>query len=52
VGASANVVVVGLARRAGHPITFGEFFKYGAVVTLMSLTVSAVYLWVRYFLLA
>jgi Na+/H+ antiporter NhaD/arsenite permease-like protein len=51
VGASANVVVVGLARRAGHPITFGEFFKYGAVVTLMSLTVSAVYLWVRYFLL-
>jgi Na+/H+ antiporter NhaD/arsenite permease-like protein len=52
VGASANVVVVGLARRAGHPITFGEFFKYGATVTAMSLVVSAVYLWVRYFLLA
>jgi Na+/H+ antiporter NhaD/arsenite permease-like protein len=52
VGASANVVVVGLARRAGHPITFGEFFKYGATVTAMSLAVSAVYLWVRYFLLA
>jgi Na+/H+ antiporter NhaD/arsenite permease-like protein len=52
VGASANVVVVGLARRAGHPITFGEFFKYGATVTAMSLAVSAIYLWVRYFLLA
>lgn len=52
VGASANVVVVGLARRAGHPIRFGEFLRYGAAVTLMSLAVSAVYLWVRYFLLA
>lgn len=51
VGASANVVVVGLARRAGHPITFGEFFKYGSLVTAMSLVVGALYLWVRYFLL-
>jgi len=51
VGASANVVVVGLARRAGHPITFGEFFKYGSIVTAMSLVVSALYLWIRYFLL-
>jgi Na+/H+ antiporter NhaD/arsenite permease-like protein len=51
VGASANVVVVGVARRGGQPITFTEFFKYGAIVTLVSLTVSAAYLWVRYFLL-
>jgi Na+/H+ antiporter NhaD/arsenite permease-like protein len=52
VGASANVVVVGLARRAGYPISFWEFFKYGSLVTAMSLVVSALYLWVRYFLLA
>jgi Na+/H+ antiporter NhaD/arsenite permease-like protein len=52
VGASANVVVVGVARRGGQPITFGEFFKYGAAVTFVSLSVSAAYLWVRYFLLA
>ena len=51
VGASANVVVVGVARRGGQPITFAEFFKYGATVTFVSLSVSAVYLWVRYFLL-
>jgi Na+/H+ antiporter NhaD/arsenite permease-like protein len=52
VGASANVVVVGMARRAGYPITFGEFFKYGSIVTAMSLVVSALYLWIRYFLMA
>ena len=51
VGASANVVVVGIAGRAGHPIRFGEFLKYGAVVTILSIAVSAVYLYVRYFVL-
>jgi Na+/H+ antiporter NhaD/arsenite permease-like protein len=52
VGASANVVVVGMAKRTGYPITFTEFFKYGSAVTALSLVVSALYLWVRYFLLA
>jgi Na+/H+ antiporter NhaD/arsenite permease-like protein len=52
VGASANVVVVGMAKRTGYPITFTEFFKYGSAVTALSLVVSAMYLWVRYFLLA
>jgi Na+/H+ antiporter NhaD/arsenite permease-like protein len=52
VGASANVVVVGIAARAAHPIRFGEFLKYGALVTAVSVAVSAMYIWVRYFLLA
>jgi Na+/H+ antiporter NhaD/arsenite permease-like protein len=52
VGASANVVVVGIARRAGYPIRFAEFLGYGVVVTALSMVVSAAYLWVRYFLLA
>ncbi len=30
VGGSANVVVANLATRAGHPIRFMEFFRYGA----------------------
>jgi Na+/H+ antiporter NhaD/arsenite permease-like protein len=50
VGASANVVVAGIAGRAGHPIRFGEFLKYGVVVTAVSIAMSAVYLWLRYFL--
>jgi Na+/H+ antiporter NhaD/arsenite permease-like protein len=50
VGASANVVVAGIAGRAGHPLRFGEFLKYGVVVTAVSIAMSAVYLWLRYFL--
>lgn len=48
VGASANVVVAGLGGRAGHPITFGTFVRYGVVVTTISLVMSTGYLYVRY----
>jgi Na+/H+ antiporter NhaD/arsenite permease-like protein len=48
VGASANVIVLSLAERAGYRISFGRFFKYGLVVTLMSLLISTVYVWLRY----
>jgi Na+/H+ antiporter NhaD/arsenite permease-like protein len=51
VGASANVVVAGIAGRSGHPIRFGEFLKYGMLVTAVSISMAAGYLWVRYFLL-
>ncbi|WP_116198705.1 ArsB/NhaD family transporter [Amycolatopsis circi] len=49
VGASANVVVLGIAARAGAPISFWEFTKKGAVVTLITVLVAAPYLWLRYF---
>jgi Na+/H+ antiporter NhaD/arsenite permease-like protein len=49
VGASANVVLVGLSERSGHRIRFMEFFKYGSVVTLVTLGFSILYLWLRYF---
>lgn len=52
IGASANVVVIGIAARAGHPIRFMEFLKYGAVVTAISILLSGLYLWLRYFLLS
>jgi anion transporter len=52
IGASANVVVLGIAARSGHPITFREFLRYGVIVTLLSIGVSALYLWLRYFVLA
>ena len=48
VGASANVVVANMAGRAGHPITFGAFLRYGLVVTAVSLVMSTIYLYVRY----
>jgi Na+/H+ antiporter NhaD/arsenite permease-like protein len=52
VGASANVVVLGLARRNGTPISFWEFTKYGLVVTFVSMLLALPYLWLRYFVLA
>jgi Na+/H+ antiporter NhaD/arsenite permease-like protein len=52
VGASANVVVLGIAERAGKPITFWQFTKYGLVVTVVTVALAAPYLWLRYFVLA
>lgn len=49
IGASANVVVLGIARRAGYPISFWEFTKKGAVVTVVTIVLAAPYLWLRYF---
>jgi Na+/H+ antiporter NhaD/arsenite permease-like protein len=49
VGASANVVILGIARRADSPVSFWEFTRKGLVVTLMSVALAALYLWVRYF---
>jgi Na+/H+ antiporter NhaD/arsenite permease-like protein len=48
IGASANVVMLGLAERAGHHIGFWEFTKYGLVVTVVTIGATAPYLWLRY----
>ena len=48
IGASANVVMLGIAERAGHPIGFWQFTKYGALVALVTITLSAPYLYLRY----
>jgi Na+/H+ antiporter NhaD/arsenite permease-like protein len=50
VGASANVVVTGIAARSGHPISFWQFTKYGLVVTAVTITLSWPYLWLRYYM--
>jgi Na+/H+ antiporter NhaD/arsenite permease-like protein len=52
VGASANVVVLGLAERAGQRISFWQFTKYGMVVTLVTVVLCVPYLWLRYFAFA
>jgi len=48
VAASANVYVAGVAERAGYRIGFLEFMKWGSLVTLASLLLASVYLWLRY----
>jgi len=49
IGASANIVSVGIAHRNGYPIKFMDFTKIGIVYTLNSLLISTVYILVRYF---
>jgi Na+/H+ antiporter NhaD/arsenite permease-like protein len=51
VGASANVVVLGIADRAGHKITFWGFTKYGLIVTAITVALAVPYLYVRFFAL-
>jgi Na+/H+ antiporter NhaD/arsenite permease-like protein len=52
VGASANVVMLGIAAREGHPMSFWEFTRKGAIVTALAIAIAAPYLWLRYFVLA
>ncbi|MDI3314465.1 MAG: ArsB/NhaD family transporter [Mycobacterium sp.] len=49
VGATANIVMLGIATRAGNPISFWEFTRKGVVVTAISVALCAAYLWLRYF---
>lgn len=48
IGASANVVTTGIAEKAGHKITFGQFVKEAAPITIVSLIISSVFLLLRY----
>jgi Na+/H+ antiporter NhaD/arsenite permease-like protein len=52
VGASANVVVLGIAARNGHPISFWRFTRYGVVVAFVTISISWAYLWLRYYALS
>jgi Na+/H+ antiporter NhaD/arsenite permease-like protein len=52
IGASANVVMLGIAERNGYRITFWHFAKYGSLVTLVTVLLRVPYLYLRYFLFA
>ncbi|WP_405009805.1 ArsB/NhaD family transporter [Kitasatospora sp. NBC_01539] len=52
IGASANVVVLGIAERNRQPISFWTFTRYGIPVTAATIAISALYLWLRYYALA
>jgi Na+/H+ antiporter NhaD/arsenite permease-like protein len=48
IGASANVVIVDLARRAGYRISFWQFFTFGFPVMVGSVILATVYLWLLF----
>jgi len=49
IGASANVVVVGMGERAGKKVSFVKFMIYAFPFWIMSIVVSNIYIWLRYF---
>ena len=44
IGSSANIVSVGIAKKYGVDISFIDFMKKGLLITLISLSISSVYL--------
>jgi len=48
VGASANVVIVGIAARNGLHISFAQWMKYGVPTAAMSIAICLPYLLLRY----
>lgn len=49
VGASANLIVTGIAEKNGNKIRYLQFLKVGFPVMLVSIVISAVYLAIRYY---
>ncbi len=50
VGASANVVVAGMAAQQGHPLSFVKYLKIAFPLMLLSIVISSVYIYLRYLL--
>ena len=48
IGASANLVAIGLAKKNGIHISFWQFAKYGSVTTLISILIVVPYLQIFY----
>ncbi len=49
IGASANVIVAGLAQRKGQHIGFIPFLKWSIPVMLISVIISSLWLYIQYF---
>lgn len=51
IGASANVIVIGMAEKAGRKISFMKFMVYGMPIMIMTVIVSTLYMWLRYYVI-
>jgi hypothetical protein len=43
IGASANVIVVGMAEKMGHPILFRKFMLYGLPFMIQTIIISTMF---------
>jgi Na+/H+ antiporter NhaD/arsenite permease-like protein len=48
IGASANLIVAGIAERSGVPIRFLPFLKVAFPLMLLQVAIGAIYVWWRY----
>ncbi len=51
IGASANVIVVGMAEKMGKPISFKKFMLYGMPLMIESVIICTLYVWLRYYVI-
>ena len=51
IGASANVVICGMAEKMGHPIPFRKWMLYGMPLMIESVIICTIYVWLRYYVL-
>jgi Na+/H+ antiporter NhaD/arsenite permease-like protein len=51
IGASANVIIVGMAEKFGKPISFKKFMLYGMPLMIESVIICHAYIWIRYYVL-
>jgi len=49
IGASANLVVLGIAERSGHRISFPRFMAYGLPTMILTLVIASIYITLRYY---
>ena len=45
IGASANIAGVGMLRKAGHEVSFGDFMKIGVPFTLTAVMTGYLFIW-------
>lgn len=48
IGASANIIAVGIAKKNGYKISFMQFTKYGILILFTTISLSTIYLYLRY----
>ncbi len=49
VGTGASMVVAGISERHRTPLTFRKYIRIGMPLMLLSILISSLYLWLRYF---
>ena len=48
IGASANIAGVGMLRKEGYEVSFGDFMKIGVPFTLTAVVMGYLFIWFVY----